>query len=259
MSLHIWYSESDWPKPSINMEIDVPSNTTVDELKEIFRKKIPSVPRASTEFQATYFTQVRANTTQEHKQFLGWTFATNGTPTYDGSVPLSDYTFWNTKGTTISFSIGPGLPKEYYAEKPAKKATHYGSTYEDETQYATNSEEDEEDDKNSFPYEPAREAPGAGAGTKSSRRHRQAPAATPATENSNEEKCRKFLKSKGIESLVDFRKKSLQLHPNKGGDVEEYQKISGCVDTVFKRKNGGARKSRRSRTKKHRKQKTRKQ
>ena len=233
------------------MEIDVPSNTTVDELKEIFRKKIPSVPRASTEFQATYFTQVRANTTQEHKQLLGWTFANNGTPNYDGSVPLSDYTFWNTKGTTISFSIGPGLPKEYYAKQPAKKATNYDSIHEN--QYATNSDSDEED---SFPYEPAREAPGAGAGTNSSRRHRQAPA---AAENSEKERCRTYLKSKGIESLADFRKKSLQLHPNKGGDVEEYQKISGCVDTLFKKKNGGARKSRRNRSKKHRKQKTRKQ
>lgn len=251
MSLHIHYYQSDWPKPSIHLEVDVPTNTTVDELKEIFRNKIPSVPKGSTEIQATYYTPLSPSVTQERKQFLGWTFATNGTPSYDGSLSLSDYTFWNTKGTTISFSIGPGLPKEYYAKQPAKKATHYDSTHENQS--ATNSDSDEED---SFPYEPTREAPGAGAGTNSSRRHRQA---APAAENSNEEKCRKFLKSKGIESLVDFRKKSLQLHPNKGGDVEEYQKISGCVDTVFKRKNGGARKSRRSRTKKHRKQKTRKQ
>jgi hypothetical protein len=253
MSLHIHYYESDWPKPSINMEIDVPSTTTVDELKEIVRKKIPSVPKGSTEIQATYFTQVRANMTQENKKLLGWTFTMNGTPTYDGSVPLTKYPFWNMKGTRISFTIAPALPKEYYAKQPAKKATNYYSTYENQS--ATNNNSDEED---SFPYEPAKGAPAPGAGQNSRRRNRNRNRQVPE-ENSNEEKCRTFLKSKGIESLADFRKKSVQLHPNKGGNLEDYQKISGCVDTLFKKKYGGAHKSRRSRTKKHRKQKTRKQ
>ena len=253
MSLPIRYYESDWPKKSINLKVDVPSTTTVDELKEILLKEIPSVSKAkgSTELQATYYTPLSPSVTQENKKLLGWTFVTNGTPTYDGSVPLTKYPFWNMKGTRISFTIAPALPKEYYTKEPAKKATNSYSTYENQS--ATNSNSDKED---SFPYESARGAPSPGAGQNSRRRNRNRERQAPA-ENSNEEKCRTFLESKGITSLANFRKKSVQLHPNKGGDVEEYQKISGCVDTLFKKR--GGRKSRRSRSKKHRKQKTRKQ
>jgi hypothetical protein len=58
-----------------------------------------------------------------------------------------------------------------------------------------------------------------------------------------EDKCGKSLASAGITSRSDFRKWSLQNHPDRGGDTTKFQEISACVDTVFP--SGGRRKSRR--------------
>jgi len=65
--------------------------------------------------------------------------------------------------------------------------------------------------------------------------------AAPAT--SAVEQAKAALASMGIKSNADFKKWSLRNHPDKGGDVSQYQKVSGLASTAFKgmgRKKGGA-------------------
>lgn len=64
-----------------------------------------------------------------------------------------------------------------------------------------------------------------------------------AASTSTESECRKALDSAGIKSRSDFRKWSLQNHPDRGGDTTKFQEMSACVDTAFP--SGGRRKSRR--------------
>jgi hypothetical protein len=57
------------------------------------------------------------------------------------------------------------------------------------------------------------------------------------------ERAKSELASMGIKSNADFKKWSLRNHPDKGGDVSKYQKVSGLASTAFKgmgRKKGGA-------------------
>jgi hypothetical protein len=75
---------------------------------------------------------------------------------------------------------------------------------------------------------------------------REAPPPPPAS-FSKQEECRRRLEEAGIRTRSDFRKWSVQNHPDKGGDMLRFQEINACMDTVFPR--GGTRKSRRKRRK----------
>jgi hypothetical protein len=240
--IRIHYSKNNWPRPSISIQLVVPKDTTVDQLKEILSKEVPKVERFYTEIQATYYTQIAPYVSQENTQLLGWALDTNGKKKYNGSTPISSYNIWNSPTTKISFSIKPPSPNN---GNSAGRNNYYENEYGNENDYGYGYNNEYEN----YNQSQDEEAYGAGAGTNS----RQAP---PREENSKEEKCRKLLQSKGIKSRKNFLQKSLQLHPNKGGNVKQYQIISDCVDTLFK---GGARKSRKTKQKKSRKQKTRKQ
>ena len=49
--------------------------------------------------------------------------------------------------------------------------------------------------------------------------------------------CAEILNDNNIKTLNEFRKWSLKNHPDKGGDMDFFGKVSGCADEYFKQKN----------------------
>lgn len=60
-----------------------------------------------------------------------------------------------------------------------------------------------------------------------------ASASTPEYRNACR-RCVRELRGKNLDSQFDFRRWALRAHPDKGGSVQEFQRISECVDMVYR-------------------------